>query len=278
MARARRLGLQGGRSANLRRQLAAQAGQQPGSSKSQAPFHGQGIGIGLALLTAGSNPGAHTQKGTVGAAPTLKNTVATTMPGVASTTFAITLPTYAAGDLVLINVAGGWSDFAHTGTGSIPGWTQQFHGFPNQIPHFVFYRVMNGTEGATVTLTQSSSAQPGAIATSYTGVKASGTIETSSPSNVTQSGTTWSVGPITTTQAPDMVCTFAMTILGTTITTNTYGTSEYGQSPTSVPSVSTLYLFDHAEPATGSFSNGGACPGNAGASAVMVGIRGSTAA
>lgn len=57
MPRHRRIGLQRGRDAAARRQGQTQAPGAPGG-KSQGPAHGQGLGLGLYLLTTGSPPGA----------------------------------------------------------------------------------------------------------------------------------------------------------------------------------------------------------------------------
>lgn len=175
-----------------------------GPSKSQGPQHGQGLGVGLALLAVGGKPPG--QQGAVPpAAPVYSNTAITPTPGSSAASLVVTLPTYSAGDLVVVQITGGmgFSD----NTASAAGWTQQVSFHPanrNTNLIAVFTRRMTGSEGATVTFSFSGTvvgnSRPAATATTYTGPNAATPVEASTVTySPAVSVGSFSLGPLTTT-------------------------------------------------------------------------------
>ena len=131
----------------------------PPGGKSQGPAHGQGLGLGLYLLTmGGSSPGQQKKTATT-IAPTLrastKTAAAAGQPGVNPQSYTITLPTYVAGDLGVIHLL--WKS-GILGSPSTPtGWTlqgSQQSGSGTPLVTYVYTRLMTGTEGTTVTVTE----------------------------------------------------------------------------------------------------------------------------
>lgn len=166
----------------------------PGSpaSKSRAPEHSQGLGVGLAILTAGGKPGGQQGGARPSAAPAFSASATTARQSNVGS-LAVTLPTYAAGNVVLILLYGRFLN--NTDTASSAGWTQQGRQANGQEIMWAFSRVMSGSEGATATFSFPNSFEtPQAVAATYTG--ASGVEVPTASQNTPVSS--WSLGPITT--------------------------------------------------------------------------------
>lgn len=176
-----------------------------GPDKSQGPSHGQGIGLGLYLLTIGSKPPGQ-QHGPVGAAPTMRNSVKTAAAstgggGSSPQSYVVTLPTYHVGDVVLLHVL--WESGSLGGPLSPAGWTapqaRRQAGSSSGLTISAFVRVMNGTEGTTVTVQENSfsGANASAAASSWQGASASPVAASSSGSSSGANVSTWTGGAVT---------------------------------------------------------------------------------
>lgn len=90
------------------------------------------------------------------AAPSFVNAVATALSSSFTGTYTVTLPTYAADDIVFVLIAS-QNLFGSTDTLAAAGWTLLDSGLIGAsgvgATYFVFSRVMDGTEGSTVTFT-----------------------------------------------------------------------------------------------------------------------------
>jgi len=226
---------------------------------SQAALHGSGIGLGLALITAGAS-GGQQGGGAPAAAPTYVDSVATARPGANVGSLNVTMPTYVAGDHVLVLLCG---DFLLNGdTASAAGWTQdgrQANG--NQIA-FAFHRLMTGGEGAAVTFTFNNAFErPFAIAASYRG--ASG-LEASVIQGQNTPVNTWSLPNLVVTGASRKLVTLIYSAsgnAGTDFTTVDGGATKRidvtnNTSPNGVAAAA--MIADLAAPAAGSYTMSGA--------------------
>src|SRR4051794_22130295 len=108
------------------------------------------------------------------AAPAIRNYIATAAkagtPGVNPQTYDVTLPTYVAGDLVVVHLLINAGDVNHPGTPT--GWTLQdawrVSGSGASVQTATFTRIMDGSEGTTVHF-----AQPVFLAYNWRGVVSS---------------------------------------------------------------------------------------------------------
>lgn len=173
------------------------------SAHSQAALHGQGLGLGLALITAGAS-GGQQGGGAWPSAPAFSASATTARPGSDVGSLAVNLPTYVAGNIVLVNLCGNF--LTSTDTASAAGWTQDGVVASGQRILFAFHRVMNGSEGSSVTFTFSTAFErPFAVAATYSGTTG---VEASKPTHLDTPSTTWSCGPITTTAPNGKVVAF----------------------------------------------------------------------
>lgn len=145
-------------------------------------------------MSLGSKPGGQVGGAPVLPPPAFSTSAYTPRPGGIVGSLAVTMPAYVAGNVVVVNVCG---NFLTAGdTCSAAGWTQDGAVPQGQRNMFAFHRIMNGSEGATVTFTFNNSfEQPFAIAATYTGT--SGT-EGTPPTSAQPTTATWTCGPITT--------------------------------------------------------------------------------
>lgn len=226
MPRSRRIRLQHGRSLSTRRQAQAQPpGVQHGrgAGKSQGPAHGQGLGLGLYLLTVGAPSPGQEARSPQALPPALRDAVATAaaqgVNGTSPQSYAVTLPTYQAGDFVIVHVL--WD----RGSGSDPltptGWTLSASvqsGAGTTVNTFVYTRTMTGSEGATLTVQSNTASQAHFVgcASSWHHVSASAPVDQSVSATSGNAGSaTWNPGALTVPGGnPRMVAAVVTAIVG----------------------------------------------------------------
>lgn len=174
---------------------------------SEAALHGQGLGLGLGIIVGGASGGQQGGGGHVGP-PTYQASTNTLRPGGNVGSLAVNLPTYAAGNMVVINLCG---DFLlATDTATAAGWTQDGVVANGQRILFAFHRLMTGNEGTTVTFTFNNSFErPFAVAATYSGASS---VEVSTATHLDTPSSTWSCGPVTTTGANELAIAFGLAV------------------------------------------------------------------
>lgn len=269
MSRSRRIG-QRGRISETRRQAGQPSPPGQPASKSQAPAHGQGLGIGLAILTAGGKPGGQQGGGGRVGPPVYQASTNTLRPAGNVGSLAVNLPTYVAGNLVVVNLCG---DFLlATDTASAAGWTQDGVVAQGQRILFAFHRLMDGSEGATVTFTFNNSFErPFAVAATYSGVTG---VEATKPTNLQTPSLTWSVGPVTTTAANELIVTFGFAEGSDFTTVNGGATKRIDvTSLGGGGSDAAAMIADLSAPAAGNYSMSGATAGSTAIHTVAIALK-----
>ena len=243
------------------KQAAAQPPASKPASKSQAPLHGQGIGLGLAILSLGSKPGGQQGQGpNVGPVPSFHNATTTAIQnGGGATTYALTMPTYSAGDIVLacFSCTLGFNDNNVSAT----GWTKIVDRTMDNVSSghrlFVLQRVMAGNEGASVTFSITGTFAGNTVlngaSASYTGVPASNPTETPVMNFSGSGSSSWSVGPLTTAGNNRRVVTVYATNSGN-VPTFANGTQRAGLTSGTSQGI---YVVDVAAATAGNYSNNG---------------------
>lgn len=177
-----------------------------GGGRSQGPAHGQGIGVGLYLLTVGGGPPGRTAGPVIATPPSLRDAVKTAAGtgtgGQSPQSYVVTLPTYSAGDLVILHVL--WNSGSLGVPATPSGWTRPQvavqSGAGSSVKTSVFTRVMAGNEGSTVTVSEASFSQAGfsAAASSWRPVNQAGPIPSANGASSGGSLTgTWTGGAVT---------------------------------------------------------------------------------
>lgn len=213
------------------------------------------------------------------ALPTFEASAVTAPPGTSSSTVTVTLPTYSAGDIVFIQFAGSWGNPDNTVAAT--GWTliSRFTtGTTNNNQTSVLYRIMDGTEGTTVTATISGTfpgnSKVGAVAYSYSGIDAT-PLDTATPvtANATSGSSTYSVGPYTTGRGQEKVLMFMVDQ-----STGTFTFSNGTKLADNDLIVSTTHhrciLVEQDATSTGSYSESGNLGGFTFYAAMLVGLVG----
>lgn len=265
MERRRRL-LERGRVGVSKHQQVQLPPPQPTPGKSQGPLHGQGIGVGLIMLSLGGNA---TQKGGSASRPLVTSTATTARPGGSVGSLAVNLPTYVANQWVVVNLAGKF--LTSTDTASAAGWTAAGVVASGQRILFGFYRKMTGSEGSTVTFSFSTAfEQPFAITATYTNTTG---IETSKPTNLQNPVSSWLCGPLTTTGQNRTIVALAYEESGgVDFGTVTLPGGQRAHYSDTAFGLEAGIIADMAAPAAGNYSMGGTLTGAATAHSILLGL------
>lgn len=213
--------------------------------------------VAFTAMAATSAPGR--SAGSIGPPPDFVASATTPRTAVAGT-ITVNLPTYSAGNVVLVLFEGAYGNGDNDMAAA--GWTEvSKHGETTTTGNdlvFVFSRTMDGSEGATVTFTisgtlASTSSKPSAVAASYSGAGRTPLDPSIGLSTPGSGSTTWSVSAVTTSGVNRRIVTL-VGVRTNTVQTQANGTQRVNFRP---GDGSGLVIIDYPEATPGDYANSG---------------------
>jgi len=216
------------------------------------------------MLAAGAVAPGQQRQGTAANQPAFFASATTARPGGTVGSLAVRLPLYAAGNIVVVNLCGNFLTTSDTATAA--GWTLDGTAASGQRILFGFHRIMNGSEGSTVTFTFNNSfEQPFALAATYVGT--TGTDGTPA-TNTLPTTPTWTCGPVTTTGSSRLMVALSFGE-GTDYGALTAGTRRLDV----IDGGEAAIIADMAAPVAGPYSMGGALTSSFATHSVLIALK-----